>query len=925
MKNNQFTLKHLGRSTMAVAVSMCFVSVVQAQEPVAKVQRVEVTGSSIKRIQAEGSLPVQVITAKELAKTGATNVAEVIQNLPAMQGFQIADIAVGSNSGGIVTANIHDIGSSYTLVLLNGRRIAPTGSGSTVNLNSIPMSAIDRIEVLTDGASALYGSDAIAGVVNFVLKQNQQGGNVTGSAMVPLEGGGKSGYVSATYGFGDIDTDRFNVLMSVRHDVQRQLAATERDFGSTAYLPFSHEGKKFIYDRTSAFAVPANASVTFNKPANGAAIPAYSFNPYEKKTGKCAERNFYSLNNASTATSVTQNCAYDFANTIEIYPESKRDSLYLTGRYKAADALTFYSDVAYSRYDLTARIAANPVPVSIPLSSSLYATHVLPNLSATQAANVKSVTANYRAQDFGLRSSQTITDSKHFVVGAEGEYAGWSLNGGMTWSQNAIDEKYVGGYFKDKEFRDMIAKNLFDPFQPAGNQSAETRKLMADSIFHGSVRTASTTLTGFDLRASREIYRLPAGALSLGLGADLRQYEYKNTPSAASVAGEIYNFAAPNQYELKRKSGGVFGELLIPVVKNLEMTAALRYDFIKPVSDLFNKKTVGEDLSSSTYKVSARYQVMPNLLFRGSYGTGFKAPDMLSLAQPLVPNGVTAASFDCPYPGTEFCKPGKLQYSQLSGGNAAIKPEKSKQFAVGFRFEPTSSFGFGADYWNVHITDAISGVSAAQAFADPVTFKNLFTTYKTPAEPQAYYAFKSVSTNIGQSKNSGIDWDFVGRTVLSFGRLTVNLAGTYVIESSYTKPGTKNDFTTSLGYYNDVSASVTFRNKLRFSTSLDTGNFSNTIIVNAVSHYLDKPTAARNVATNGFETVTLPIGNYATLDWQGVYNYSKTMRITLGVKNLLNKEPPLSLRDSSGHQVGYDPRYADPLLRRVYLVGSYDF
>lgn len=927
MRNNKFGVKHFCRSTMAVAVSMCFVSIAQAQAPAEadKIHRVEITGSSIKRIQAEGSLPVQIITAKELARTGATNVAEVIQNLPAMQGFQIADVAVGSNSGGIVTANIHDIGSSYTLVLLNGRRVAPTGSGSTVNLNAIPMSAIDHIEVLTDGASALYGSDAIAGVVNFVLKKNLQGGNVAASADVPLEGGGKSGYVSATYGFGDLDADRFNVMMSFRHDEQKQLSATERDFGSTAYIPFTHNGKNYIYDRTSAFAVPANASVTFNKPAGGAAIPAYAFNPYQKKTGKCADRNFYSLNNAATASSVTQNCAYDFANTIEIYPESKRDSLYLTGRFKANESFTVYSDVAYSRYDLTARIAANPVPVAIPLTSSLYATHVLPNLSAVQAANVKGVTANYRAQDFGLRSSQTITDSKHIVLGAEGDFSGWSLNSGFTWGQNAIDEKYVGGYFKDKEFRDMVAKNLFDPFQPAGNQTDATRKLMAESIFHGSVRTASTTLTGLDVRASRDLYRMPAGQLSLGLGADLRQYEYKNTPSAASVAGEIYNFAAPNQYDLKRKSGGMFGELLIPVLKNLEVNAAVRYDFIKPVTDSFNKKTVGDDLKASTYKISARFQVLPTLLFRSSYGTGFKAPDMLSLAQPLVPAGVTAASFDCPYPGTDACKPGKLQYSQLSGGNALIKPERSKQVAFGFRFEPTNSFGFGADYWNVHITDAISGVSAAQAFADPVKFASLFTTYKTPAEPQAYYAFKSVSTNIGQSKNSGIDWDLVGRMTFGMGKLTMNLAGTYVIESSYTKPGSSDDFTTSLGYYNDVSASVTFRNKLRFSTTLDTGAFSNTVIINAKSHYLDKPTPARNVATNAFETVTLPIGNYFTVDWQGVYNYSKATRFTVGVKNLLNKEPPLSLRDSSGHQVGYDPRYADPLLRRVYLVGSHDF
>jgi iron complex outermembrane receptor protein len=202
----------------------------QAQEA----QRVEITGSSIKRIAAEGALPVQVISAEQINRSGATSVAELIQKLPAMQGFTIADIAIGTNSGGIVTASIHDIGESYTLVLLNGRRVAPTGSGNRINLNAIPMAAIERIEVLTDGASALYGSDAIAGVVNFILKSNMQGGNVSARVDVPLEGGGKSANASITYGFGDLDKNRFSLVASYRRDEQKQLKSVDREFADSA-------------------------------------------------------------------------------------------------------------------------------------------------------------------------------------------------------------------------------------------------------------------------------------------------------------------------------------------------------------------------------------------------------------------------------------------------------------------------------------------------------------------------------------------------------------------------------------------------------------------------------------------------------------------------------------------------------------------
>ncbi|WP_432382272.1 TonB-dependent receptor plug domain-containing protein [Duganella sp. P38] len=154
-----------------------------AQEAQAPMQRVEITGSSIKRADGETSLPVQTFSAKDIKQTGVSTVTDFIQQLPAMQGFSVAADSVGGGGGGVTTASIHDIGASYTLVLLNGRRIAPANSGTTIDLNSIPLSAIERVEVLTDGASALYGADAIAGVVNFILKKARRRGNSTPSTL----------------------------------------------------------------------------------------------------------------------------------------------------------------------------------------------------------------------------------------------------------------------------------------------------------------------------------------------------------------------------------------------------------------------------------------------------------------------------------------------------------------------------------------------------------------------------------------------------------------------------------------------------------------------------------------------------------------------------------------------------------------------
>jgi iron complex outermembrane receptor protein len=135
------------------------------------IARVEITGSSIKRIAKEGSLPVQTLTRADIEQSGASNVADLVAQLPSMQGFITSSTSVNGGGNGVQTASIHAIGTQYTLVLLNGRRMAPYGTGSAVNLASIPLSAVERVEILTDGASTLYGSDAIAGVVNFILKR----------------------------------------------------------------------------------------------------------------------------------------------------------------------------------------------------------------------------------------------------------------------------------------------------------------------------------------------------------------------------------------------------------------------------------------------------------------------------------------------------------------------------------------------------------------------------------------------------------------------------------------------------------------------------------------------------------------------------------------------------------------------------------
>ncbi|AZP11783.1 TonB-dependent receptor domain-containing protein [Undibacterium parvum] len=896
-----------------LAGSLFIAGQAMAQE---QVQRVEITGSSIKRIAVEGALPVQRVSAEAIARSGATSVSELMQSLPAMQGFTITATAAGSNSGGNVGASIHDIGTAYTLVLLNGRRMAPQGSGSAVNLNAIPLSAIERIEILTDGAGALYGSDAIAGVINFIMKKNQQGGTAEAVFNAPqASGGGKFWNVNASYGFGNLDENGYNVLASFRHDEQTQMKATDREFAKTAYVPFSKNGTNYVYDRTSTATVPANVAVTFT-----GGLPAIGFSPYLKKNGSCPERNFISLNNTAT----TQNCAFDFASTVEIVPEAKRDSLFTKGSLKVGSDTKLFADVAISRYDLTARIAPNTAPFTILKGSAYYNDNVLPWLTPAQAANTKTMSGNYRTYDWGTRDSNTITDSTHLVLSGETNLAGWDLKSGLTLSKNAINESYVGGYALATEFKSMLANRSFDPFAPIGKQSAETMALIKGSLFNGSIRTASTTLKGFDIGGSRELFDLPGGKAGIGIGADYREYHYEQTPSAAALAGLIYNFNASPAYDMTRSNQGFYSELVAPVTKDLELTASARFDSFTAIKNAIANRDMGEKQSAGTYKLSMRYQPTQAVLLRGSYGTGFKAPTMLEIGQPLVNNGFTASAYECPIASADYCRPGKSQYNQIAGGNENLKPETSKQYTIGFRIEPIQNFSFGLDLWDVQMRNQVSQVSEKQAFADPVKFRDLFTTYTEPATGNTYWAFKSLSVNIGKSHNRGIDWDMTGRQKFDFGTLTGNLAGTYLIKSDYTAPGTDNVWENSMDKYG-INDAVSFSNLFKFTGSLETGALTNTLTVSYRNGYQDAETSVRNLSTNLNETLRLDVPSYTTVDWQGIYNLNKAVTIRAGVKNIFNVAPPLSLRASSGHQVGFDPRYADPTLRSFYMAGSYKF
>ena len=274
-------------------------------------QRIEITGSSIKRVQVEGALPVQTLSKAQIEQSGATTAADLIATLPSMQGFVTSSTSINGGGGGTQTASIHGIGDNYTLVLLNGRRIAPFTTGSTVNLASIPLSAVERVEILTDGASALYGSDAIAGVVNFVLKKIKKTSTLnlhTAHHKNPPKA--KPTNFALSKGFGDLNNDGYNVLLAYSHDEQAELSASDRAFAAKGgVVPFTEAGKNYTMYMLSSNSIPGNVNLTGGTIAN--------FNPYLASNGSCPATNTFQ---------VGRRCLFNYGATVQMLPELKRDS-----------------------------------------------------------------------------------------------------------------------------------------------------------------------------------------------------------------------------------------------------------------------------------------------------------------------------------------------------------------------------------------------------------------------------------------------------------------------------------------------------------------------------------------------------------------------------------------------------------------------
>lgn len=886
-------------------------------------ERVEITGSSIRRIASEGALPVVTLKREDIERTGATSAVDLLQRLSTVQGGTMEANSVGGSTYGFSGVSVHNIGETRTLVLLNGHRLSQfggqtlTGFAAGMDLNAIPIAAIERVEVLTDGASALYGADAIAGVVNFITKRNTEAGSVSVGFSNPRDGA-KEKRISASKGFGQIDKDGYNFIMSFGHDERTKLRGVDRDYAKTGNLVFSKDGKIYRSQNYSASTIPANV---LDDDGN-------LINPYLRQTGQCAPNSFRVIDGADDF------CGFDYVSTLEIYPERKRDSGMASLTVRAGDHQIF-ADVLASRTEQTSRIAPVPGGVSIPAGSTYHNQYLLP-LGITGGT-----TAFYRVYDLGARTNKDKSDFIDVAVGSKGVILDWDYSATLTHSESKV-KGYISGYPGALALAALRRSGLLNPFVLPGQQTPDAQTALNGVNYDGYWDGGVAKLDGVQLQGSREVAALPAGPMMLGLGVSAQRESFESKPSPFAqgitsnpVTGELCDpnavpstcdqrfgdAAAQVPYSAKRDSYAAFAELNIPVVKNFDMTGALRFDHYSDFGDTVNGKA------------SFRWSPATSLLVRGSVGTGFHAPSVPQVKASPQSYGVTEDPYTCT-PELQavatslgaVCQPGSRQYDVVAGGNESLKPEKSRQATLGMRIEPHKTVSFGVDYWWVAIKDAFGQVDEATVFAEPNRFPGAWTTALDIGTGTRYLAWNSANLNLGKEYSSGLDFDVATRLNTSLGNWDSRVTATYMLREKYQlEQGGK--------YYSNIAdntqGAMTFRWKGAWRNSLKMGDWVHALTVNFQSGYKDAETtvevldAAGNVT--GTEDIRLKVKPYYTFDWQTQWSPMKAFDITVGLLNVFDKKPPLVLTTTGGQQVGYDGNLFDPRGRTIYANLTYKF
>lgn len=719
MNSQNKIVKNTGRfkrSLVGIGVTVALSQGVIAAEGGAEQQQTEnkvtITGTQIKGVDLVNAQPLKVISSDDIKNSNATSISELLQDLGVFRGgegsFNTSTSGALSTStpAGMAAATLRGLGASSTLTLVNGRRIAASsfaaGNVNFVDVNAIPLAAIERIEVLATGASAIYGADAVAGVVNYILKSDFDGVEVSASYGNSAQSSNES-KKSLSFTFGH-NTDSSNLLVTLDYYDRDDFTFGDREQTATTFYPIFSGG---IYphinyrDSTSGFAEVDPAcpvDQVYYDPRYGDASCAFDPNPY-----------------------------FEVFAPLEIFSGSMSFNLDLT------DRTTMFANLLFSTKDSTASSSPNQFRGLNDSANSTYVSVDNPGFLATPQSFQDFVDSN--AEVFRIRGRFPAprkigieTDTLHLTTGLQGFIGAWDWESALTYSKNESTQKAIEGIYNRFTFNAGLLGELCADgsttcspgvdgiwYNPFGGQTGNEQAL---SLMEEEVtRTGVSEVLGLDLKISGEVGDINGNPVSTAAGIEFRNETTTDDPSDLAVA-TASNYYIPtvlgfgsSRVSAERDQYALFSEFFVPLSDSFSLQLAGRYDHYDNFGGDFNPK------------VGFKWDVSDSFVIRGSWATSFRAP---SLSQAGVELRTTSFSADCIADIVEFCAgSGTVGDFSLEVGNESLKPETSESISYGFVWSLTDDITVTADAWmfeHENIIDVDAEGAIVRALNDPENY-----------------------------------------------------------------------------------------------------------------------------------------------------------------------------------------------------------
>jgi iron complex outermembrane receptor protein len=939
-----------GRLAAGMAVTTAAGSIAaQAQEQPAQatqpLQTVVITGSYIPRIDKETPSPVTTISADDIERSGMTTVADVMRTISADNSGTLPTAFAGAFAAGASGLALRGLTVNSTLVLIDGLRAAnyalpDDGVRSFVDLNSIPIGTIERVEVLRDGASSVYGADAIGGVVNVILRKQFQGFQFNGQVGDSQHGGGFEKHADFSAGMGDLAADHYNAYVSAEWETNNRIGVGQRGypFNTSDYTAFGGQNKNaqpgILNGSIYGSVTPAQLG-PLGTLLDGVALPGAVSQPLQP----CP----------ASAPQITDAAGNAFCNQSQVgysddQPPTQRFGI--SGRVTAQlnDTTQAYLSASYyNNQSLFPSFPPYPVPqietgvpnntnnivlpVTIPVAgvSCVTVTVATPQCALNPnnpfASQGNYALINYAFGPLGALFNEVNNHNLRVVGDVSGSWQGFNWDAAAVVNHTWLDYT-LSNYINFNQLMTDVTNGTYNFVNPAAN-SAATLAALAPRLTNYDSSDMDTIV----VRVNRSLATLPGGPLAVAVGAE---YRYEAQVDENFNATPVVQQLGFSQALGSRNIQSVSLEFDAPVLESLELNASGRFDHY---SDFGN---------AWTPKLGLKWKPIQSLALRGTYSQGFRAPSFAengsAEVEGFVPFGFpVGTNINTQHNNDIYIT--NFTLGELTTANSSIQPEKSSSYTAGLVWQPLSNFSAAADYYYIKKTNLITAPNLTPALNQYATNGTVPAGYViTPDNPDPLFpnAIPRLVTiaagyiNAPAEYTDGVDFDFNARLDLGgWGRLTEELSATRILSFVYEQSGSPNlQYAGTQSPYNLSSGAGTPQDRASLSSTWQKGPFTLTADVYYVGAYkmygLDvlPPGLCLTVALAevGGDGGNCRVGSFTYATLTGSYQLSAQWQIYGTIENLTDKLPPVDL--PSYNAVNYNATYSQAgITGRFFRVG----